>query len=176
MACRVTLCDSKFASVTIAKIDIEAYDPPGMRSINKQSNQSLPNGAWGADLTVASTDIYDVVIDTAGTSYSPPVLENLSGAGSPQLDVVLFSNAAATQAGSTGAAPTTAQAVYPFVQSQPWPDEAKWAVFTAIATLSYLNRLQAIMPATASVPVFPALRSQLNGLLRALLIDPDVIT
>jgi hypothetical protein len=175
MACRVTLCNSKFASVKNVKIDIEAYDPPGMRSIDKQSNQSLSSGSWGANLTVASTDIYDVVIHTAGTSYSPPVLENFSGAGSPQLDVVLFSNTAATQAGSTGAAPTTAQAVYPFVHSQPWPDEAKQAVFTAIATLSYLNRLQRRMAMPVSVPIFPALRSQLTGLLGALLIDPDLI-
>jgi hypothetical protein len=167
MPCKVTLCDTSFAAVTNGKIDIEAYDPPGIRTIDKQSNGFLGGGEWGAVLTVASQDIYDVVIDTSNTPYAPPVLQNFSGAGAPQLDVVLHSTAAAVAAGSTGTPPSTGGGLSRFVFAQNWPSEAKEAILTSADTLVYVKRL----PPSE----FPRLRDFLYGLFRRLRVDPDII-
>lgn len=171
MTCTVTLWDSSFTAITSGKIDIEAFDPPS-RSIDKKTNAALPSGstptgAHGAVLGVASTDIFDVVVHTAGTAYAPPVLETFTGHGSPQLDVVLFSAAAATGSGSAGAAPTSPTAVKAFIVGQSWPIEAKRAILTAVTTLGYLKR----PPGT----LMPSLRADLEGMLRRLRIDPDLI-
>jgi hypothetical protein len=167
MTCTVTLCDTSFAAITAAKIDIEAYDPPGVRSIDLKSNSSLGGGDWGAVLSVASTDIYDVVIDTSHTSFASPVLENLNGAASPRLDVVLLSTSGAISAGSTGSPPRTAAGLPLFILGQSWSVESKRAILICITTLGYLKRL----PPTE----FPGLRDFLNGLLRRLRIDPDIV-
>jgi hypothetical protein len=171
MTCTVTLWDSSFTAITSSKIDIEAFDPPS-RSIDKRTNAPLPSGstptgAHGAVLSVASTDIFDVVVHTAGTVYAPPVLQTFSGHGSPQLDVVLFSMAAATGSTSTGAAPTSPTAVTAFIIGQSWPIEAKRAVLTVVTTLGYLKR--------PLVTLAPGVRGDLEGMLRRLRIDPNLI-
>ena len=158
-----------FAAITSGKIDIEAFDPPS-RSIDKQTNAalprgSIPTGAHGAVLGVASTDIFDVVIHTAGTVYAPPVLETFTGHGSPQLDVVLFSTVAATASGSTEFAPTSPTAVTAFIMGQSWPIEAKRAILTIVTTLGYLKR--------PLVPLMQGVRGDLEGMLRRLRIDPE---
>lgn len=171
MTCTVTLWDSSFSAITSAKIDIEAFDPPS-RSIDKKANGQLPagttpTGAYGAQLNVTSTDIYDVIVHTTGTNYAPPVLESFTGHGSPQLDVVLFSTVRATNSGSSGSPPTSPTAVTTFIMSQAWPTEAKRAIFTVVATLRYLKR-----PGVS----IQSLRAELESMLRQLRIDPDIIT
>jgi hypothetical protein len=173
MTCTVTLWNANLAPITTRSIDIEAFDPPA-RSIDVKSNGGLPTGvvpagSYGAVLGVTATDIYDVIIHTGSTGYAPPVLESFSGHGSPQLDIVLFSTSGATAAGGTGARPTTPFGVSLFIMGQPaWPDEAKRAILIVVSTISYLKR-----PVIRSV--FGSIRGDLEGMLRRLGIDPDLI-
>src|SRR5262249_4910028 len=144
MTCTVTIWDSSFSAITSGKIWIEAFDPPS-RSIAKRPNATLPSGtiptgAHGAVLGVTASDIFDVIVHTSGTKYAPPVLETFTGHGTSQLDVVLFSTAAATKSGSSGPAPTSPNAVKTFIMDQGWELEAKRAIRTVIATAGYLKR------------------------------------
>jgi hypothetical protein len=173
MTCTVTLWDASLVAITTNRIDIEAFNPPA-RSIDVRSNGPLaagivPAGSHGAALAVAATDVYDVIVHTGSTGYAPPVLESFSGHGSPQLDVVLFSTSAATAAGGTGARPTTSAGVSVFIMGQPaWREEAKRAILTVVSTVSYLKR-----PGVSSFHA--SLRGDLEGMLRRLGINPDLI-
>jgi len=173
MTCTITLWDASLVAITASHIDIEAFDPPA-RSIDVKSNGRLsagivPAGSYGATLAVGVTDVYDVIVHTGSTGYAPPVLESFGGHGSPQLDVVLFSTSGATTAGGTGARPTTSAAVSAFIIGQlAWPEEAKRAIFTVVSTVSYLKR-----PGASSFHA--SLRGDLEGMLRRLGIDPDLI-
>jgi hypothetical protein len=176
MTCTVTLWNVNLAPITARGIDIEAFDPPA-RSIDLKSNGLLPAGvvpagSYGALLGVTATDIYDIIVHTVGTGYgyAPPVLESFSGHGSPQADIVLFSPSAAIAAGGTGARPTTAVEVSLFIMGQPsWPDEAKRAILTVVSTISYLKR-----PVISSV--YGSIRGDLEGIMRRLGINPDLIS
>jgi hypothetical protein len=174
MACTVTLWDSGRVAITTNRIDIEAFDPPA-RSIDVKSNGPLPAGivpagSHGAALAVAATDVYDVLVHTGSTGYAPPVLESFIGHGSPQLDVVLFSTVTATAVGGAGVRPTTSTAISGFIMSQPaWPEEAKRAILTVVSTVSYLKR-----PGVSSFHA--SIRGDLEGMLRRLGINPDLIS
>jgi hypothetical protein len=170
MACRVTLCDHTFGAIKNPKIDIEAYDPLHHLSIDTQPNTRLSAAGvrpevWGAVLTVGSTDIYDVVIHTTGTSFSSNVLEDINGAETPELDVILYATTAAVSPTKPG--PSTSAAIKEYVLSQPWPGVAKKAIFSSIHTYSFLR----------GVPEdkFKELRSHLQQLLKSVEINPELI-
>jgi hypothetical protein len=167
MSCTVTLCDSGFAPVTDGTIVIDAFKPPTLL-IDSQSNNPLAGGEWGAMLTVGPSDIYDVVIDTKGTNYAPPVLQNLSGAGTPQLDVVLLSTAGATSVGSSGPPPRGADALGAFVERQVWEEEAKRAILIVLCTARYVKRV-------GQPKELLQLGAYLEWMLRGLRIDPDIL-
>jgi hypothetical protein len=170
MACRVTLCDDTFTAINNSKIDIEAYDPVGFVSIDRQPNTRLSAAGvtpqvWGASLTVGLNDIYNVVIDATGTSFASNVLEDINGAETPELDVILFATTAAVSPTKPG--PSTSAAVKKYVQSQPWPDVAKKAILSSIHTYSFLR--------AAPDNKFKELRSHLEQLLKSVEINPELI-
>ena len=168
MSCTVTLCDSVFIAITYPAITITAYDSRAATIIASRNNTTIVGG-WGAILPVGATDIYDVVIDTTGTPYVAPALEDFSGAGAPQLDVVLFSTAGATSA--VGRSPGNATQFKAYIANQPWPEEAKIAISKAIGLLAYLRRFA---PPTLPPP-FPGLSRHLEVILRDARIDPDLV-
>ena len=130
------------------------------------TNGVLSGGAYGGVLTVASTDIYAVVVDTAGTSYAPGVIHDLNGARSPSLDIVLLVRPPPASA-TPGTSVQTSAAVMRFVLDQSWTEEQKKAVLACIEVFVYLRR----------VPPnhFQRLRMDLEDFLRSILIDPDSI-
>src|SRR6266478_3189024 len=97
MPCTVTLCDSNFSPVADTTIRIHAYLPsPYNTLLQTVSNGRFSGQHCGATLSnMGNDDVYDIIIDTTGTKYAALTIENLSGRGSPQLDVVLLSTAGA---------------------------------------------------------------------------------
>lgn len=165
--CDVTLCDSNFNPVRDYKIDMEAYDPAASVSIDKVANSKVSSfpEVWGGTLNVGSSDIYNVIVDTTGTSYAPSVVENLNGDKTPELDVILFTAPAPVPQWSSG--PTSAADVASYVRHQDWSPVAKNAVFSSMRTYSFLR--------TLPPGQFSELRWHLETFLRSVHIDPDLI-
>ena len=166
MACNVICARLRSLQSLIRELTSRRTDPSSSISIDKKGNGPLTGGSYGATLTVAATDIYDVIFDTSKTPYASTVLQNLSGAGSPQLDVALRKTPPPGSAIS-GSSPANSASITEFVFSQSWSPEEKQAVFSSIQTLSYLRRMD---PAH-----FQPLRVGLGRLLRGISINPDLI-
>jgi hypothetical protein len=123
---------------------------------------------WGAFLNVGSSDIYNVVIHTTGTSFGANVLEDLNGAETPELDIVLFPTTGAVGAPKSTSPPQRSSEVQTYVRAQEWwPVAAKKAILSSIRTYSFLRALPSDQ--------FGDLKNHLEELLRSVSIDPDLI-
>jgi hypothetical protein len=166
MACTIKLWDTAFNAVTDPAIDIIAFDHATQTQILILGNTAVPGGSGGILMT-SLHDIFDVVINTNGAAYAPPTLETFGDTGSPaDVDVVLHG---LPQPGSfVPPSPTDSSELNGFVyRQQGWSNDEQQGVFVTAATLRYVKR----QPPN----LWPGLLDLLNGIMRSVGIDPDII-
>jgi hypothetical protein len=152
--------------VTDAAIDIIALDHATQTQTLIMGNSAVPGGS-GAILMTGLHDIFDLVIDTKGGRYALPTLETLGDTGSPSdVDVVLHD---LPQSGSfIPPSPRVPNEINGFVyRQQHWSNDQQRGVFVTAATLRYVKR----QPPN----LLPGLLDLLNGTVRGVGIDPDMV-
>ncbi len=181
MSCTVVLNDVGFRPVQSTAIIIDAYDPAKKIVIDTKSNTQMIGGnEWGATLGVGNKDIYDVIVDTTGTNYAPPILETFGGSGSPRLDLVLFSTLNASAA--AGPSPQSSGALTSYIASQVraqrWKPEDASAIFVTIGSLRYLRRYEldlVVSPSFSNRIDFSPLKKHCVSILLSAGIDPELV-
>ena len=165
MACTIRLWDVAFSAVTDPGVTLIAFDHSTKTQTCIRQNTALLNG-YGAILPTGLHDIFDVIVDTQGTSYAPPTLETFGETGtSREVDVVLHG---LPQVGAfIPPSPVDPRGINAFVDRQGWRDDEKQGVFITVATLRYVKR----QPSTS----LPHVLDWLNGIVKSVGIDPDIV-
>ena len=167
MSCSVTLRDTALATVTAGAIDIIAFDPGASVRRSTVANGPLGGGEYGANLTTATGDLFDIIVDTTATNYAPPTLETFTDTGNGRVvDVVLYLLPPAGS--SSGTPPASCAQVSEFVNNQSWAFYEKSAAFVTMTTLRYVKR--------SFSTAFGGIEDRLNGIVsRVLGINPSLV-